>query len=101
MEIEIKVRKNWDETELAKRIARIVSYSDAFCQKKESGYKWSLNYQGNDWWMSGIEEVEGRLGFDSHRHAIVKVSYRYGHGHEKMMEALKVFLQWEVGVHED
>lgn len=97
MEIEIKIRSTWDEAELAKRIARIVSSSDSFCEKKTSGYQWALNSNGNDWWMTGIEDVEGE------KYKTIKVAYRYGNGptNRKMMEALQVFLQWEVGIHED
>lgn len=94
MEIEVKVRKNRNEEELAKRIARIVAHDDTCCQKKENG--WALDYRGNDWFMTGIEDVEGQ------KYGIVKVDYRYGNGlNKKMMEALQVFLQWEVGWNED
>lgn len=97
MEIEIKVRDTWDEADLAKRIARIVASDDTCCEKQSKGYEWSLNYRGNDWWMTGLQDVEGQ------KYKVVKVAYRYGFGgrNKVMMEALKVFLQWEVGIHED
>lgn len=95
MEIEIKVANRWEEADLAKRIARIVAIDDTGCEKKSKGYAWALDYRGNDWFMTNIEKVEGE------RYGIVKVSYRYGGGNPKMMEALRVFLQWEVGIHED
>jgi len=97
MEIEIKVSPRWEEADLAKRIARIVASDDTCCEKKSGGYEWALDYRGNDWWMTGIQDVEGQ------KYKIVKVAYRYGGGgsNKDMMEALKVFLQWEVGIHED
>jgi hypothetical protein len=59
MEIEIHVGRRWrgegEEEQLAKRIARIVAYDDTACELKKDGYKWALDYRGNDWWMSGIE----------------------------------------------
>jgi hypothetical protein len=91
MEIRIRVGRRWknegDEEQLAKRIARIVSYSDEACEQKKDGYKWALDYRGNDWWMSGIED------------GYIKVAYRYGQ--KEVMEGLRVFLQWAVGQDED
>ena len=90
MEIEIKVGKRWSDNEeaLAKRIARVVAADDTCCGPQESGYKWTLDWRGNDWKMSGIED------------GVVKVSYRYGGGHPEMMAGLRAFLQWEVGWNE-
>ena len=87
MEIEIIVGNRWEnnEEELAKRIARVVCYSDKHCIQQSSGYKWSLNCQGNDWKMSEIED------------GVVRVSYRYGYGHTMMMNGLQTFLQWSIG----
>lgn len=87
MEIEINVGKRWADNEeaLAKRIARVVANDDTCCEQQQDGYKWTLDYRGNDWKMTGIEN------------GIVKVSYRYGYGHKEMMEGLRAFLQWEVG----
>lgn len=87
MQIHITVGDRWkdNEGELAKRIARVVCYTDEHCIQQSSGYKWSLNCQGNDWKMSEIEN------------GVVRVSYRYGFGDTIMMNGLQAFLQWSVG----
>ena len=87
MEIEINLGRRWKDQEeaLAKRIARIVASDDTCCELKPDGYKWTLDFRGNDWWMTGIEDGK------------VKIAYRYGNGHKEMMEGLRTFLQWEVG----
>jgi hypothetical protein len=76
---------------LVKRIARVVSHDDSMCERQKDGYKWGLHTSANNWWASGIEH-DGK-------HYFIKVAYRYGHGgrNAKMMEALKTFLEWELG----
>lgn len=83
-EITVKIHHRWkDEEQLVKRIARVTQYTDEYVQQKQDGYKWTLNYQSNDWWCSGIE--------DGH----IKIAYRYGAGgNAEMMTALKIFLEW-------
>lgn len=85
-EITVKVHRRWheDEESLVKRIARVTQHcGDQYVEQKTDGYKWTLNYQSNDWWCSGIE--------DGH----IKIAYRYGAGgNADMMAALKTLLEW-------
>lgn len=86
MEIAIYVGKKWaDEERLAKRIARIIGPDDSGCRKQEHGYAYAWDLGGNEWWMTSIKD------------GVVKVAYRYGHGHKEMMLGLQLFLQWTVG----
>ena len=68
MEIQVVVGDRWqnNEEELAKRIARIVSVDDSCCEQKEDGYKWALDFRGNDWWMSDIENGVVKICYRNH-----------------------------------
>ena len=80
MEIIIKVHHFWTEELLVKRIARVVCHTDAHVQLRRDGYKWDLDYSGNNWWASALEDRQ------------IKIAYRYGN--ESKMEAVKVVLEW-------
>lgn len=81
-EIKIKVRERDGEEFFVERVASIVSASPRPA-RQDDGYAWRLD-DGNDWKL----ELRGD---------ILVVAYRYGSGHEEMMDGLEAFLRWTIG----
>lgn len=79
------------EEAIMQRIAQIIHGVDRQVERKLSGYAWTLDVSGNNWWASELQlqEIDGRpVG-------TLELAYRYGGGgNAEFFTALGVVLNW-------